>query len=257
MILKTYIIRTLKDPINLVMLILFPIAMVSVMTFAANASVEGYHHIFNGFNLFATGNTSFNAVFFQFFCGLIVTDTLYLEFRSDMRWRLMATPNHFSKFIISAIISSILVSILNGAVILGFGRFVLNAHLHNIFITSATLIIMSIFVTLIGVLCFMIFPKKATTTAIMFVFAFAQMLPLQFGMLSIESGTVTPVSFLPVIAANNALVHSGQALSTFVEGNRVMLDTDIRTSLIHLAILLGYTLITGIAVAFVGRRRPI
>jgi len=258
MILKTYIIRTLKDPINLVMLILFPIVLISVMTFTANANVEGYNHIINGFNRFATSNVTFNAIFFQFFCGMIVTDTLYLEFRSDMRWRLMAVPKPFSRFIMSAIASSIFVSILNGAAILIFGRFVLNAHLHNLVITSVTLITAAVFLTLLGVLLFMIIPKKGTTTAIMFAFAFGQMLPLQFGMFNFEADAIGVGSFLPVMAGVRAMEHSGVMMAGFADGNFVgMIDTDMRMALIHLGILAGYMIVTGIAVIIVGRRRPI
>jgi len=247
----------LKDPMNLLMLILFPIGMVAIMTLVANNNVEGYDHIVNGFNRFATGNLTFNAVFFQFFCGLLVTDILYLEFRTDMRWRLMAAPKPFSRFVISAIIASIFVSIVNGIVVLAFGRFVFDAHLHNLLITSATLLTMGTFVTLVGVLCFMIFPKKGTTTAVMMAFAFAQMLPLQFGMISMERGTIGISNFIPVMTGVNAMQYSGQLLFDFVDGMPVHLETDMRMALIHLGILAGYTLILGIAVAIIGRKRKI
>jgi len=258
MILKTYIIRTLKDPLNLIMLILFPIAMISVMTFAANANVEGYDHITNGFNRFATGNLTFNVVFFQFFCGMIVTDYLYLDFRSDMRWRLMATPKPFNRFLFSAIASSTFVSILNGAIILAFGRFALSAHLHNLLITGATLIILAVFLTMLGVLCFMFFPKKGTTTAVIMAFAFAQMLPIQFGMLRIEPDVIGAASFMPVVAGVRAMQHSGVMMAEFSDGEFIgMLDADMQMALIHLGILAGFMVVTAIVVAIMGRRRPI
>jgi len=245
----------LKDPMNFIMLILFPIVMISVTTLSGN--VEGTDHIRNGFDLFATSQTTFNALFFQFFCAMIVTDLLYLEFRSDMRWRIMATPIPFSRFVRAGIIASIIVSIINGALVFSFGRFVLNAHLHNLFISSITLLTLAMFLTFLGVLLFMLIPNKSTTTAIIMVFAFAQLLPVQFNMISIELGSVGIASFLPVVAANNAMMYSGIMISEVIEGTRIWHDTDMIMSLTHLGILAGYMLVAGAAVAFLGRKRPI
>ncbi|MCL2286891.1 MAG: hypothetical protein FWC32_11085 [Firmicutes bacterium] len=260
MILKHYILRSFKDPMNLVMCILFPIIMIAIMTVAANAAADGLN-IINGFNTSATNNTTFNALFFMFFSCMIVTDYLYVEFRSDLRWRLMATPVPFNKFIFSAIGASMIVTILNTTTVLLFGRFVLNAYLHNIFMTISVLLTMGILITLFGVLCFMLIPKKSTTTAVIMVFAFAQLLPIQFNMLSFERGVINASSFIPVVAAAQAVIYSGTMMIEFVgqgfADGIIRLEPDMRMALTHLGILVGYMVIAAIAVAILGRKRKI
>jgi len=251
--------RTLKDPLNFIMLIAFPLAMVSIMVAAFNAELPAsVEYLLGGFNPSATGNLTFNAIFFLFFSGMIVTDYLYAEFRSDMRWRLMATPKRFSSFVSAAIIASMIVTLINAVIVLTFGRFVLNAHLHNIFITGATVFVMAIFVTLFGVLIFLLVPKKSTCTAVMMAFAFIQMLPIQFGILDIERGVIGIANFVPVVAAVQALQYSGTKVLNFEDGAVVgLFEPDMNRALIHLGIVVGYTVVLGIAVAVLGKVRKI
>jgi len=231
--------------------------MITIFTVAGNNATDG-GRIINGFNVGATDNATFNAIFFMFFSGMIVTDYLYSEFRTDLRWRLMATPIRFSKFVTSAIVASMIVTIINTIIVLVFSRFVLDAYLHNIFITSAVLLTMGIFVTLFGVLCFMLIPNKGTTTAIIMAFAFLQLLPLQFNMIDPTRGVIGVANFLPVYAAGGAMMYSGGMWAQFVDGNFVgVFDADMTRALIHLGILVGYTVIVAIAVAIVGRTRKI
>ena len=257
MILKHYIMRSLKDPLNLIMCIIFPSVMITIFTVAGNNSFEDGAHIINGFNSIATGNTTFNAIFFMFFSGMIVTDYLYSEFRTDLRWRLMATPVRFGKFVTCAIAASMIVTIVNTVVVLAFGKFALDAYLHNLFITGAVLLTMGIFVTLFGVLCFMLIPKKGTTTAIIMAFAFLQLLPLQFNILNVTRGVIGIANFLPVGAASGAMMYSGNMWVRFESGVANVYSADMTRALIHLGILVGYTVIVAIAVAIVGRTRKI
>ena len=260
MILAHYVLRTIKDRMNFIMGIAFPSVMILIMTMAANANTNGLN-IIDGFNISATTNTTFNAIFFMFFGGMWVTDFLYLEFRSDLRWRLMAAPVPFRKFVLGAIGASMIITAMNTVVVLLFGRFILDAYLHNIFVTSATLILLAVFVTMFGVLCFLLIPKKSTTTAILLASAFVQLLPLQFGMISLDRGVISAGSFLPVGAAIQAVVHAGtmmlEFLGTGLADGVVRLEADMTTAFIHLGILAGYTALAAIAVAVVGRTRKI
>ena len=260
MILAHYVLRSIKDRLNFIMCIAFPSVMITIMTMAANANAGGLN-IIDGINSSATSNTTFNAIFFMFFSAMIVTDYLYAEFRSDLRWRLMAAPVHFRKFIFSAIGASMIVTAINTTVVMLFGRFALGAYLHNIFVTSATLILLAVFVTFIGVLCFMLIPKKSTSNAILMAFAFAQLLPIQFGMLNIERGVIGVGSFLPVGAAVQAVTYAGTMMLDFLGAGFadgvVRLEADMRMALIHLGIVAGYAALAGIAVAIVGRTRKI
>jgi len=263
MILKHYLYRTAKDPLNFIMLILFPFVMLSIFIASNRAGLPFELRAFGNYCLQATNMLAFNVLFFQYFCGMIVTDFLYLEFRTDMRWRLMATPKPFRSYVLSAIGASIVVSIINGVIVLTAARFIFNAYF-NIPITIAALLGLSIFVTLFGVLCFMVFPKKGTTTAVIMVFAFAQMLALNFGMIPLPGfGEVGVGSFLPLIAATRAMQHADGMMFIFSnpevgwEGGVTMLGTDMGTTFAHLGILAGLVAVVLVAVIIVGKRRKI
>jgi len=265
MILKHYLMRTIKDPINLLMLILFPVAMITIFTATGRTDIdEAFRLTDQGFCIIATGNTFFNMMFFQYFGGMIVTDYLYNEFKTDMRWRLMATPKPFSKFVISAIMASLIISAVNGAIVLAYARFVLNAQLYNLPMIIGTLALMATFVTLFGVLCFLVIPKKGTTTAVIMSFAFAQMLILNFGLLPNPGIDAVGISsFFPVVAAVRAIDHVNYTIAEFTNpdlgfiGGWTVADNNMTMALTHLGILAGLTIVTGIAVLILGKVRKI
>jgi len=263
MILKHYLLRTAKDPLNFVMLILFPFVMLAIFITTSVQGVPFELRDVNGFCLQASGMLAFNVLFFQYFGGMLVTDFLYAEFRTDMRWRLMATPKSINTFILSAIGASMIIGAINGAIVLIAARFIFNAYF-NIPFTIIALAGMSIFVTLFGVLCFMFFPKKGTTTAVIMVFAFAQMLALNFNLIPMAPfGEIGAASFLPLIAASNAINYTSGMWAQSIDpdlgfaGGFTLLGTDMNMALIHLGILGGLIVVALVAVLVVGRVRKI
>jgi len=283
MILKHYLIRTAKDPMNFLMLILFPFVLTSVFITTSIMGVDFGLRSYNGFCLIATGMLAFNVLFFQYFGGMLVTDYLYFEFRTDMRWRLMATPKPLRSFILAAIGASIVIGAVNGAIVLVAARFIFNTYF-NIPITIIALMGMSVFVTLFGVLCFQLFPKKGTTTAVIMVFAFAQMFGLNFGMIpNPELGELGIASFLPLGAASMAMNYASGMIATInspemyvelhgatdavvarLEGMETAWERgftlwgqDMSMAYTHLGILGGLIAVALIAVVIIGKVRKI
>ena len=263
MILKNYLIRTAKDPLNFLMLILFPFVMYAIFVATARGTVPFELRSLDGFCLQATGMLAFNVLFFQYFGGMLVTDFLYSDFRTDMRWRFMATPRPLSSFILSAVGASIIIGAINGAIVLTVARFVFDAYF-NIPVAILSLLGMSIFVTLFGILCFQIFPKKSTTTAVIMVFAFAQMLAINFGMIQFpELGEIGIANFLPLAAASLAMDYASGFIATFnnpelgFEGGVTMWGVDMNMAFTNLGILAGIIVVALIAVILVGRKRKI
>jgi len=193
---------------------------------------------------------------------MLVSDYLYRDFRSDMRWRLMASPQPFSRFVISAIVSSIFVSMINGTLVLTAARFIFDAYF-NIPMMIAVLLGMSVFVTLFGVLLFMICQKKGTSTAVIMVFAFAQMLMINFGMITFPPpGEIGIANFLPIVAGTRALEYaSGMRVELHPElswlGGFTELGTDMPMAFANLGILAALVALALVAVIIVGRKRKI
>lgn len=289
MILKHYLVRTAKDPLNFGMLIAFPFVMLAIFISTSTQGVPFELRQLNGFCIQASGMLAFNVLFFQYFGGMLVTDYLYSELRTDMRWRLMATPKPLNNYIFSAIGASIVIGAINGAIVLIAARFIFDAYF-NIPVTIIALVGMSIFVTLFGVLCFLIFPKKGTTTAVIMVFAFAQMLALNFGMIDMPAfGEIGLASFLPLGAASAAMNYSSgmwvslftpetyienaiatygveyaatlaervQSIGSLWELGFTQFGIDMTRAYTHLAILGGLIVVTLVVVLIVGKVRKI
>ena len=257
LILKNYLLRAYRDKTTIIMMLIFPCVLIAIMTFVSNANAVGYDHIINGYNVFATFNMVMNALLFQFLSGTYLTDFMYEDFRSDRRWRLLAAPVSLGKYVFIACIANVIIALANSAVILTFGYFVLDAHLSNLIMVVASLFTFSLFLTLLGMLLFMLIPKKSTTTALFFALAFGQILPFQFGIISTTRGVLGVGNFLPIIAASNAIEYASQMRFGFADGAYYLLDADMGGALVHLAILAGYAVITGLAVMIIGRKRPI
>ncbi|MCL1787432.1 MAG: ABC transporter permease [Defluviitaleaceae bacterium] len=257
LILKNYLLRAYRDKTTIIMMLIFPCVLIAIMTFVANSNAEGTYHIIEGYNRFATSNLLMNVLLFQFLSGLYLTDFMYADFRSDMRWRLLAAPASLGKYVFNACIANVIIALVNSAVILVFGYFVLDAHLSNFIMVAAPLFTFALFLTLLGMLLFMLIPKKSTTTALFFALAFGQILPFQFGLLTITGGTLGFGNFLPIVAALNAIEYASNIRFGFADGSFYTASADMRGALIHLGILAGYTLIAALAVIIVGRKKPI
>jgi len=257
MIFTHYLKRIYRDKLTTIMLILFPIAISAVMTIASNANVgENFIHIVDGYNIFATNNFFFQVIFFQFFGAQLLTDYLYLDFRSDMRWRLKSTPKSLNSYIMGAIVASFFVNMLNSAIILGVGYFVFDAHVGNLLITAGTLALLAIFLTFVGILLFMLVPKKSTTTAIIMAFAFAQFIIVQFtGVFNnIDISQLGAWSFIPIGTGVAAISY----LTPVIWVEEAMTNAEsMRMALTHMGILAGYAAVAGIAALIIGRKRPI
>jgi len=251
MIFKHYLIRICKEPIGLVCLILLPVAIASLFSFINNTAIEGYRHIVNGFNMSATFQTMSMMVMFQFFCAGIVVDFMYTDLRSDMRWRLLASPQPLRKFIFANIYASIIFSIFSGLIIIVVGMLAFNVYLSTIWVTLTTLVVLAVSLTLLGTLLFLLIPNKRTAEAITFVLAFGQTLPLNF--LPLENNAIrfifercTPFAF-----AFNAILYSGDTRTWLI--NPIYMD--MGRSMMNLGFLVAFGVIIGIAVLIVSRKR--
>jgi len=251
MVFKHYLIRICKEPIGLVCLILLPVAIASLFSFINNANIEDYRHIVNGHNMSATLQTMMNMVMFQFFCAGVVVDFMYTDLRSDMRWRLLASPQPLRKFIFANIYASIIFSIISGLIILAVGMIVFNVYLGTIWVTLTTLVVLAVSLTLFGTLLFLLIPNKRTAEAITFALAFGQTLPLNF--ISFDN---TALRFIferstPYAFAFNAIIYSGTAREWFI--NPVYMD--MGRAMMNLGLLVAFGVIVGIAVLIVSRKR--
>jgi hypothetical protein len=141
-----------------------------------NANMEGYYHITNGYDMFATQAMVSVLVLFAFFSTTTVIDYMHSDIYGNRRWRLMAAPTGFNKFILAAICAAVIFSLVTGALLLVAGRLIFSAYVPNLFVTMATVFLLALLGQALGVVLFTFFRKKSQTEAIAMVLGFGMMI---------------------------------------------------------------------------------
>ncbi|MCL1883251.1 MAG: hypothetical protein FWF81_05800 [Defluviitaleaceae bacterium] len=249
-ILKHYIKRAFLDPIGVLVFVLMPIIFITVM-YLLNMDIEGYYHIVNGYNTVSTGNVIANMLVFQFMGGTYIIDYVYLDFKSDRRWRLLSAQS-LNKYLLYALAACVMFSMVSSLIVLGVGYFFLNAYVGNIIMILAVVLCVALFGQLLGIFLSLFVKKKSTCEGIlmasvwiMFIlsgFMFGIEIPV-FGGFMQDYGT-------PAAVAIHAIFQSGlPALGVS--------EPDMNRAYLSLAILVGFTAAIAVAVFVAGRRKPL
>jgi len=249
---RHYFKRITRDHVGTACLFLLPVALVALFTVISNTNFEGTDNIVDGFNVFATGNTMMQLVMFQFFNSMIITDFMYADLRTDMRWRLLASPQSFSKFIFSGAFVGVVYSIISGLFILGFGVFVFNANWGTLWVTLSTLLVLAILNTLFGLFLFLSIGNKNTTNAIAFGVAFGQTIPMNFMNLNNDAVRFFFERVTPFGIGSRVIVY-GSTIGENDFGDFIY--KNMAHSMLNLGILVGLCAILAIAIIVISRRR--
>jgi len=259
MIIRHYFKRILTEPIGLLIYIGLPMLLV-VLNAVLNIGIMDTpdDQLLNGYSMIATGIMTIIMVMFQFMGGALVVDYYYRDFKSDQRWRLLASPAPLGRFIFASTLACVTFSVISGGLIIAVSALFLDAYLHNPFILFATLVLMAIFAQLLGILVSLIGFKKGTSEAITTLFSFAMVIPAgHMFMINFGLGRVGEFIFsraTPYALAINAILYSG-SLGGDLFGNEGFIGADIGMALLNLGLLAATTLVLGIIVAIVARRR--
>ena len=258
MILMHYFKRILTEPLGILIYIFLPMILV-VLNVVLNVGIMDTpdDQMLNGYSMIATGIMTIIMVMFQFMGGALVVDYYYRDFKTAQRWRLLASPAPLHKFVFASMLACIVFSILSGALIIGVSALFLDAYLHNPFMLVAVLVVMAVFTQLLGLLISLLGPKKATAEAICTLFSFAMVVPAGHMFINFRLGGAAEIIFsrvTPYAQAINAILYSG-SLGGDLFGNAGFIGADMNMALLNLGTLTATTLVLGIIVAIVARRR--
>jgi len=268
MITLHYIKRMLRDPKEIVLLLIIPLGVIIFNTLIAGAAFEQFY--FFEYNIMASFTAPAMMLSFQFFNSFFMFIFLYRDLRSKMRWRLLASPHSVRTFAFPALIANWLVSILLGTVIIVITSVFLNVYWGNLFVLAAVLAVTSLMGTFTAILIFLFTKEFKKANAIAYVVSFGLMvvsgfmIPLQmFGDNAVTRFLLnhgTPLSLgQAAIISSGALdtLFAGTDVMVFMPGTGVNLESGLQRSLINIGVLAAITLGLGVIAAIAARRKKI
>ena len=251
-IIKHYLKRAFMNQVEIALMTLLPVGII-VLTMFLNMEFmtgeEGAQFLWNGYDLINTGNVHNIMVMFMFMSGAYAGEWYFKDMRGVNRWRLNATPVASFKFLLGAISGGFLFSSLTGGFVLAVGYFFMDMYLGNLAVVIAVLFLIVLMSQFIGI-CVAVFAK--TTGAINGV-----MMALSFAMASMAGAFFIPIP-MPQFVVRYILPY-GVSLFALRGGGQPITDvvgSGFSDSLLHLGILTGMTVVSGIAALILVRRRP-
>lgn len=251
MIFKHYLLRNMKHPLNIGAFIFLPL-IISVINIMIIADIPD-DALIGGVNIVSTQILFMVIIMFQLFAPSLVYDMFWIDFRSDLRWRLLGTPVSINKFLFSLGASSIVVALLASTILIVFGVIVFDMYLFNIGVTIAVMFILAVFSTFLGMLIAIFSKSKGAAEGICHIFVWPQVAPVM--MLGISHPIVT--RFTPYALAINAIQYSSETFADGMQDINMAFDAgyDMNTVFINIGVLAALTVVTGIVVVVMGKRR--
>ena len=261
---KHYFKRIMQDPIMVGVYFFLPVGLVVLQMMMFNYNVEGEDHLAHGYNMIATFMVAAMLVLFQIFSSSTIIDYLHMDVHGDRKWRLLAAPTNFAKFIAAACVAAVIFSMLSGVILLVVGGLVFDAYLFSIPVTLVVMFMLSLMAQFFGMLLFLFFKKKAHTEAIIMVTGFAMStFAGEFVLGQIDFGVDFLNNFFqrytPYALGRRAISYAGTLTaecSPLVSELR-MEGNNMSGAIINIGILTAITLVIGVAAYVIQRRRGV
>lgn len=167
---KFHLLRTGRDLISHLILILLPIIIISFLSFVFTSDILNMG-AGAGRNQLITSLAIGMALTFQIYGASLSVETLGQDLLTPMHNRLLATPFNPRKIVLSVVSTSIIVSYLQTVVIILFSIIILGAKYMNLVPILIVLLVSVIFNQLLGVVILFLMKKTATTLAITSLYA--------------------------------------------------------------------------------------
>jgi len=241
---RHYFKRIATHPLNLLIFVLLPVGVAIINNSVIQVFIEDAGGMINA-RVQATLISAIIIIMFAFFGLSLIYDLLYDDFKSPRRWRLLAAPTSLSKYIYANGISSTIVSLVSSALIMLSSVIIYDAYLPNMWAFGAVVFVFTIFVQIMGMLIFLLVPKKGTAEAVTHAIVWSTTILSGNMFAAINMGAV--LNFIFQRATPNALAM--RALFYIIENN------NIRGAMNYVGFIGIYVVVAAIVVAIVARRR--
>jgi len=249
LIFRHYFTRALRDPLNIIVFLCLPLALVALNMLGLIGMFELAGESETSASDIAATATVLAAVFmvaFQFFSGELLLYSAYELKEGPMRWRLFASPAPPRMFLAGASAASWVFNLVQGFLIFGGIALLFDIYWGNPLILVSVFLLVSIMSQLIAALIFQLAPKRKTASIIINVICFGMM--FFSGFLFVPLGNSAIATFLtsygtPLSLAWRAIVYAGPVLD------------DMSQAVFNLGVLAAITLVLAALVLILGRRR--
>lgn len=158
-IVKHYLLRSILDPLNTIILLLLPLALMLVNTLLGQALGIDFEDV-----MVLSSTAMFMLGAFQIFSPL-QHYYLFSDFQSSMRFRLYSAPISKTKFIISMGFAGWLHTVFIGLFFIFIASILFNVQWGNVFAVALALFLLSVFAQLVSVFLFFILPTRGAAEA--------------------------------------------------------------------------------------------
>lgn len=230
--------RMLRGYLAHVILILLPLALITILGLVAGDAVDSHT------NIPFMDMISITQVFaFQFFGGSYTLEFMRSDLIESTKWRMYSLPYSPHEHAFSIIISTSLFNMLQGLVMVVFTHFVYNVNWGNIGIVMITLLALSILSQLVYLNCVLGIKNHKT----------AERAGIAFGLISITLGgvwfTIPDIGILNFITSYVNPFSLGEgAIYAVILGN-------MGDALLYIGILLVEAVIMAAIAIYIGRRK--
>jgi len=246
-----YFKRAVKHPINLLVYICLPLALIALNTIGMVGLFE-----MQGSDLATNTDavamqTTFLAVMFmisfQFFSGELLLENMYNDLKEgSVRWRLLASPVPQRTFLSGIALSSWIYNIAQALVIFGVTAIAFDVRWGNPLVFVIVLLLVSVLSQLIAALITQLAPKRKTASVAINILCFGMM--FLSGMLFVPLGDSAIATFLqqygtPLALGYRAILYAGPVLDNMAQ------------AWTNIGILAAITAVMAVVVFALGRRR--
>ena len=247
-----YFKRVWGEIFSMLLLLIIPLGLIIINSFFGEGMT------YDGYNIAATGAAPAFMLSFQFFNCAIMLGFLYEDFRGARRWRLNATPCTLRTFLFPAIAANWIISALFGAVIIVITSLFFDVYWGNFLVVAAVLGLVSLMGIFVAMLLFLFIQKFNVANGMVYIISFGLM--VLSGILFIPLGDGPIGTFLttygtPITLGTNAIAY---AAADAMPGMFELIGFESRgigQSFINIGILAAITLVLGLLVAIVAKRR--
>lgn len=253
LIFKHYFKRALSNLLDMALVLGIPLGFIILQgTIADGLTIEALQ--LGGYNIGASINGINMILGFQFFGTWLVFQFLFQDFKSDMRFRLGASPWNITKFVAPAVIAGWIYSVVMGIIVIIISSLIFPMYWGNLLIFASVFLLTSIIGSLICILLFFFAPNLSTASTLHYVICFGFMgLSMLWFNIPFEEGL-----FYTIAANSNPLTIGTRAILhgwSFADVLGLGLKYDMGQSIISIITLVGISFVLAVVAVFAGRRR--
>jgi len=248
---KHYLKRAITNPIEIALMTLLPVGII-FLNVAVNANFMetelGLTFMWQGYNILNTNVVMNTIIMFMFMSGAYSGEYYFRDLRRDNRWRLNATPVASSVFIFGAIGASVIFSLITAMLVIVIGYFFFSIYIGNIIVIATVIVLVILMSQFIGIIVALFAKTSGAINGIM--------IALSFAMASMAEAFFIPIP-MPEFVRNYILPYGVALRAVLISGHGPNFVDNVASDAIpYIIILVGMTVVFGIAALIIARRRP-